>query len=130
MNTSHIRLSFASLAALAAIACGSAPASAGDEYVTHSVKVSFADLNLSSEAGAATLYQRIRGAARTVCSPNPGERPPERYRDWKQCYETAINNAVGKVNSPLLSALHSSKAPATAAAPRVVAATIHPETSK
>jgi UrcA family protein len=127
MNTSHIRLSFVSLAALAAIACGSTRVSAADGYVSHSVKVSYADLNLSSEAGAATLYQRIRSAARNVCSPEPGERPLERYRDWKQCYETAINNAVGKVNSPLLSALHGSKTPTT---PPRVAATIRPEMRK
>ncbi len=109
MNTLHIRRSLVSFAALAAIACGSAPVSAADQYVTHSVKVSFADLNLSTDAGAATLYDRIQHAARSVCSPNPGERALESFRDSKECYATAIKNAVGKVNSPLLTALHSSK---------------------
>jgi UrcA family protein len=112
MNTSNTRFCLTSLAALAAVAYGSAcPAGPLDQYVTHSVKVSFADLNLDSQAGAATLYRRIQNAARQVCSPDPGDRAIQRYRDWKSCYDTAVGNAVGKVNSPLLSALHSSKSP-------------------
>jgi UrcA family protein len=109
MTTLNVRLSFALLSALAAIASASPRASAADQYITHSVKVSFADLNLDTSQGAAALYERIQSAARKVCSPESGERPIERYRDWRACREAAVGNAVAKVNRPLLSALHSSK---------------------
>jgi UrcA family protein len=113
MTRSNVRFSLTSLAALAALAgaTASSATSPSDQYVTHSVKVSFADLNLGSQAGAMALYERIQRAARKVCTPDTTERGLQRYRDWKACYDTAVTNAVGKVNSPLLSALHSSKAP-------------------
>jgi UrcA family protein len=73
-----------------------------------SVKVSYADLNLSTLAGATTLYRRIERAARTVCGPESSLREIQRYRDWKNCYESAVSNAVARVNSPLLTAVHGS----------------------
>ncbi len=107
------RNSFASFAALAAFACavGPGPAVAAQaSYETHSVKVSFADLNLNAPAGATALYRRIQRAAREVCSQHDGGHGLERYPDWKRCCDGAVSDAVGKVNSPLLTALHSGKA--------------------
>ena len=43
----------------------SAPALAGE--ATNSVRVSIADLDLSTVAGQATMKSRVRGAVRTLC---------------------------------------------------------------
>jgi UrcA family protein len=74
-----------------------------------SVKVSYADLNLSTLAGADALYRRIERAARTVCGSDDMRERLGHWRAWRNCYDSAIANAVAKVNSPLLSAVHSSK---------------------
>ena len=50
-----------SLCLLGASAASAGPAAA------HSVTVNYRDLNLSTIDGAITLYQRLKGAARTVC---------------------------------------------------------------
>ena len=70
------------------------------------VRVSYADLDLSSSAGAATLYRRIKLAAHKVCGLAPGRIEWQRYEVWKNCYHAAIANAVVKVASPQLTALH------------------------
>jgi len=113
MNTLNLRRRSASallcLTALAAITgsiqAGTALA-ADSDYEVRSVKVSFADLNLGTPAGVETLYKRIQHAARFVCTPSVEQRIRPM---WKSCSDTAIADAVRKVNSPLLSALHSSK---------------------
>jgi UrcA family protein len=78
-----------------------------------SVTVSYSDLDLSSPAGAKTLYRRIQGAAEQVCG-HPGADVIEQAI-WRSCYRSAIGNAVRKVNDPLLTAVHAGKpAPVTA----------------
>jgi UrcA family protein len=70
----------------------------------HSKTIRYDDLDLSKPAGAKALFSRIRVAAREVCS-FPGS------VDWLQsvidraCVENAIDGAVKKVNSPLLTSL-------------------------
>jgi UrcA family protein len=76
--------------------------------VPPSVKVNYADLNLSTQAGAQTLYNRIAGAARTVCG-FPGSTLLDQSI-WKACYRDAISEAVAKVNSPLLTAIQTGHA--------------------
>jgi UrcA family protein len=64
--------------------------------------VQFQDLDLSRIEGAATLYARLRHAARTVCESIQTQQPMlvEKYR---ACVDKAIADAVTKVNRPLLS---------------------------
>jgi UrcA family protein len=70
-----------------------------------SVNVKFADLNISSPAGARALYDRLRAAAQGACS----------YywfatdADEARCVHDAIANAVTKVNQPALSAVYTAK---------------------
>jgi len=82
------------------------------------VTVRFGDLDLSTTAGAKTLYQRIRGAARTVCGEEEDyDLGLDSRRYWNSCYQSAVNGAVDKVHSPLLRAVHrqsTSAAPDTA----------------
>ena len=77
-----------------------------------SVTVRYADLDLSSPAGATALYQRIQAAAKQVCS--AGADPIE-HMSRGGCYHRAIDNAVRKVNSPLLIAVHSGRSAAMTA---------------
>jgi UrcA family protein len=69
-----------------------------------SVKVGFRDLDLSTQAGAHTLYRRIAAAASQVCGYEG--RGLTEIAVWNTCYKSAIDDAVVKVNSPLLTAEH------------------------
>jgi UrcA family protein len=83
---------------------GASEASAGPPATARSVSVNYRDLNLSTIDGAIALYERLKGAARTVCDgPLTGVAA---YQEWRNCYDAAIADAVAKVNSPLLSAVH------------------------
>jgi UrcA family protein len=83
--------------------------SMASDTVTKSITVSYADLNLSNPAGASALYQRIRGAARRVCTV-AGESPYEVLGlEKRQCIHQAIDQAIMKVNSPVLVAMYKAK---------------------
>ena len=81
---------------------GSAPTWAAGS-APPSITVSFRDLDLSSVAGATTLYHRIQDAAQRVCQ-HAASDPIERTA-WQACYRNATADDVRKVNSPLLTAL-------------------------
>lgn len=76
--------------------------------------VRFDDLNLASPAGVQALYLRIRTAARDVCGPSEitGERAASAA--WKDCVNASVNQAVRKVDHPLLSAYYSERLRASA----------------
>jgi UrcA family protein len=65
-------------------------------------KVRVADLDLSTAAGASTLYGRIKEAARVVC------RHETSVKLELECRARAIEEAVGLVGSPLLVSIHHS----------------------
>ena len=69
--------------------------------------VSFRDLDLTTRAGARTLFHRIRNAASEVCDPRPAHldnlRDYTDYQDFARCEMDGINLAVAEVNSPALS---------------------------
>jgi UrcA family protein len=66
------------------------------EPVRTAVAVSYADLNLSSDAGRAALARRINAAARSACSPDTSGFPPLR-RISDRCIETAVADAQSAV---------------------------------
>lgn len=76
-------------------------------WEAHSVTVRFGDLDITTSAGAAALYQRIEAAARVTCAyeDHPLVRPPNTER----CSSSAVCAAVASVNSPLLSAIHAAR---------------------
>ncbi|MBV9727385.1 MAG: UrcA family protein [Gammaproteobacteria bacterium] len=107
-STSPTRQSFRRLACVALFCIlGTAQSWAGSSE--RSITVSFRDLDLSTLAGATTLYQRIQTAAKQVCSRSGGD--PIEQMGWKACYRRATTEAVGKVNNPLLTAVHSGRTP-------------------
>ena len=67
--------------------------------------VRFADLDLSRPAGAAVLYQRIEAAARRVCG-NPYVPQLADFVEQRNCRRATIDDAVQRISSPLLIALH------------------------
>ena len=85
----------------AAFMAGQASAEPTDEPPT--LTVNFADLDLSKPAGAETLYQRIRAAARTVCGGTDHRHDMRnlRYprRAIRNCYEHAVADALQQVNN-------------------------------
>jgi len=96
-------------AALALLALGGLAVSAGIAQAANpadlpTARVSFADLDLSTDAGARTLYRRIQGAADKVC-PNVDLRDLTRSVEARNCRLNAIERAVQAVGSPKLAAV-------------------------
>ena len=98
---------------LAAIACGIAlttPAMADQSNGEPLTKVvSYAGLNLNGEAGARTLYGRLRMAAAQVCAPFKGNTLWEKT-NWRECADRALARSVAKIDEPVLTAYHLSRA--------------------
>jgi UrcA family protein len=87
---------------------GSAASFATTSNGVRTLTVSYGELDLSKPAGAEILYKRIKRAANTVCSVY--ESPmPWNFVARNRCIQTAVDEAVAKVNAPLLTALHDNK---------------------
>ncbi len=87
---------------------------------TLSVKVPYQDLNLSSQAGAKVMLQRIRNAASTICGPAPTD-PIDRMNNYAPCVTEVTNRSVASFNNPFVTALNGgdkSAAPTTLASAR------------
>ena len=82
----------------------SAVAAAGTRADTRIV-VKYGDLNLKSEAGVASLHQRIRNAARSVCSQH--ETRILGLRDqYVACVEDAMSSSIAAVDNTRLTRFH------------------------
>jgi UrcA family protein len=60
-------------------------------------RVSFADLNISSQAGLRTLKGRIHAAAARVCGSNNPE-PLQASIESLHCYRTAMSDSYGQID--------------------------------
>lgn len=80
----------------AVLVVGAGAVQAERPSVERTTTVRYADLNLATQAGADTLYHRIRVAARDVCG-TPHERRLEIRRAIQDCNEAAIQDAVAAV---------------------------------
>jgi UrcA family protein len=89
-----------------------ATAAIANETVT-SIGVSYVATDLANPAGAKALYRRIQRAARLVCQ-QPDMRELPEYRLYQQCFDRAVDEAVAKVDSSAVTALHHSKTHSTA----------------
>ncbi len=72
------------------------------------VRVSYADLDLSSEAGLLTLYRRIQTESRSACGTHNYRKAGsiQQLRDNKQCYNDVLSKLVAKVNNARLNEIH------------------------
>jgi UrcA family protein len=93
----------AAVFALAMATLAGTSSRAADVGPPHKI-VRFADLNIDTQEGAKVLYHRIRVAAASVCEISAGGDPIMR-EGTRKCIDTAIDNAVKKVNTPYLNAL-------------------------
>jgi UrcA family protein len=85
-------------------------ASAAGAADAPSVKVSYSDLNLTSDAGTQVLYSRIVSAARNVCfARDVDNRDLGAVIASRSCVNTAIANAVSTIHSERLAALSSAR---------------------
>ena len=91
-----------------ALALGFQSAHAAPPQDVLSVVVHFGDLDLSRSAGAAALYQRLKGAAETVCAPLD-DRNVARHMSFRACVQSAISTAVANVDQPALTAYYETK---------------------
>jgi UrcA family protein len=102
------------LACVTGTALAQDPSGASDRVMT----VRYSDLNLATTAGATTLYYRILGAAHYVCGEEGYPNGIDMQNYWNGCFRTAVNDAVTKVHSPLLTQIASKErakaAPVTA----------------
>jgi len=82
-----------------------------------SLTVQFADLDLSKDAGVARLFDRLKGAARKVCSAHSGGTTLRDQEHYAACVQFALSTAVARVDRPELTeyvvALHSAEKKAT-----------------
>jgi UrcA family protein len=75
------------------------------EVDVESVRVSYADLDLTSSEGQHSLYQRLRGAAQDVCG-EEYSKVARKVRENRECREFALQKALRKVGNPSVAALH------------------------
>lgn len=72
------------------------------------VKVTFGDLRVDNEQGAAALYRRLQQASRMVCDVTASQytRLPEITGESKRCYQTALAQAVERLDNGLVTKIH------------------------
>jgi len=73
------------------------------------IEVSYADLDLANSAGVATLYERLKSAAKQACGPQSilDAGSVERVQQNKSCYSYLLGRAVAKVENEDLREMHS-----------------------
>jgi UrcA family protein len=69
------------------------------------------DLDLTSTADVETLYRRIRSAAISACRAGAAAWDVKRALHRKQCVESAVEQAVSRLDVPLLSAMNVQRSP-------------------
>jgi UrcA family protein len=74
----------------------------------NAVRVSYADLNLSNEAGLVKLYARLQRASRAVCGPRSlvEAGSTKQLTENKACYRNALSKAVAKFDNATLDRIH------------------------
>ena len=99
----------AGVVALVAIAAPATAYSAAPSQIENvSVKVSYADLDIHSEAGAKVLYSRLKRASKQACSLDPYlEGGLSERSKAKACYRDALDKAVTSIDSQSLHDIHS-----------------------
>jgi UrcA family protein len=91
-------------------ASASAIAASSSQFDSAAVSVSFADLNIQNAAGAKVLYGRLQQASEAVCNVKSYRElgSLSRLAKVEACYEETLDEAVAKIDSAALAAIHSS----------------------
>lgn len=96
---------FTTLMTICTLALTHQAAFAGSAPDSLSVRVGFADLDLTHPQGVAVLYDRIAGAAKAVCAPFEG-RGLKNVALFRGCVREAIAAAVTRADQPMLTAYY------------------------
>jgi UrcA family protein len=102
-----IAIAGAGLASLAA-APGSARAQTDPNSESVSVRISYADLNLSSREDARKMFGRIQGAARRICGDPSSMVDLGERASAETCIDQTVSDAVRSLNVPTVTALSDS----------------------
>jgi len=81
------------------------------EEAPKTLTVQFADLDLSKDAGLATLFDRLKGAATRVCSGHSGGTTLRDKQQYAACVDFALSNALARVDRPELTDYVTSRYP-------------------
>ena len=79
------------------------------QFVGPDVAVGYADLDITTVAGAEKLYQRIQQAAVRVCPPADSKSLAQ-YVAVNRCRNTVVAHAVRSVSSPQVTAVYAARA--------------------
>jgi len=103
---------FAVVLAVGSLALAPAAMAEPDAVRPVSATVSYADLDLSTEAGARAMLQRIRVTAREMCGSDPVHSPltPRAPTQFRNCVIDAVDSAVTGIGAPLVAALNKDEA--------------------
>lgn len=78
----------------------------GSVHKKNQVVVSYADLNISSKAGAEILLFRLRVAASKSCGGVPQMGDLHAGIAYDACFKQALDNAVARVGSPMVAEIY------------------------
>jgi UrcA family protein len=87
-----------------------ASASAPSEFGNGSIQVAYGDLDLTTAAGAKTLYARLQRASEVACDLRSYRELGSigLHRESLSCYEKTLTGAVERIDSDELTKLHTS----------------------
>jgi UrcA family protein len=74
-----------------------------------SITVSYSEVSFGDTAGAASVYRKLKSAARKVCGVDNGSKSLEMRVAARDCFDAALADAVRKIDRPTLTAVHASK---------------------
>lgn len=96
---------FTAAASLVATAFIATAAIAQPISTNTSIRVSYADLNLSSSAGSETLARRINNAANSACDVDSNQRSLALRANSARCHDVAVSGAriaIAAAKAPVL----------------------------
>jgi UrcA family protein len=82
----------------ATLSLGSAVSAAAEPVQARTARISFADLDLASAAGRATLERRVAAAADNLCRLN-GLTDLRTYRASEACFDRTVDQALRKIET-------------------------------
>ncbi len=74
------------------------------------VRVSYADLNLSSQPGLVALYKRLQGVSKAACGPRNYRQAGSLQQSMinRDCYNDLLSRLVARVGNANLTEIHAS----------------------
>ena len=84
-------------------------AAAPSQIVSETIRISYADLNIETEAGAKVLYARLKRASAQVCGIElfTTVRSLSVRRNTQTCFRETLEASVEKIDSDALTRAHS-----------------------